>query len=101
MMTRAEFLARRRRQLVTQSAALRTELALQAAHLNHTLVSAEAGLRVLNRVRKHPGWIAAAGFALALIRPRRLSSLLRSGSVGLRAWRNTMPVLQHIIGRRN
>jgi hypothetical protein len=100
MSLRSEMLARRRQQLIAQSIALRSDVALQGQSLGHSLGTAQIGLRVLDRVRKHPEWIAGAALGLALIKPRRLSALLQMGIVGLRTWRQVTPLLQHVIGRR-
>lgn len=100
MTARSEVLARRRRQLIAQSIALRSDLAMQGEYLEHSLCTAQIGLRVLDRIRQHPEWIAGAALGLALIKPRRLSALLQMGTVGLRAWRQVTPLLQHMIGRR-
>jgi hypothetical protein len=100
MSLRSEMLARRRQQLIAQSIALRSDVALQGQYLGHSLGTAQIGLRVLDRVRKHPEWIAGAALGLALIKPRRLSALLQMGTVGLRTWRQVTPLLQYVIGRR-
>ena len=100
MNTRSQMLELKRRQLLAQSDALRSDLATQGESLGRTLTSMQIGLRVLNRVRKHPEWIAGAAIGLALIKPRRLSSLLQMGTVGLRTWRVITPVLHSLIARR-
>ncbi len=75
----------------------RADLALQIEPLTHTMNSVEVGLRIVDRVRQHPGWIAAAVVGLMAIRPRRLSSFLRLGSAGLRTWRMLRPSLQLLL----
>jgi hypothetical protein len=101
MNTRSQHLAQRRQQLIAQSIALRSDLALQAEYLRHPVTSIQVGLRVLNRLRRHPEWIAGAALALAVIKPRRLSSLLRAGTAGLRTWRKLMPALQNMMGKHD
>lgn len=100
MSARSEMLAQRRRQLIAQSIALRSDLALQGEYLGHSLTSVQIGVRLLDRIRKHPGWLAGAALGLALVKPRRLSSLLQLGTAGLRTWRQVTPVLQNLIARR-
>lgn len=101
MTTRAELLALRRRHLLAEIDAQRTDLALQALPLAHTLHAFETGGRILERVRRHPEWIAAAALGLIAIRPRRLSALLRAAGDGLRAWRRFGPVLQGLMAPRS
>jgi hypothetical protein len=96
----ARILAKRRQQLLVRSIALRADLELQREQMMASLSAANAGLRVLDRLRKHPEWMAGAAMGLALITPRRLSSFMRLGSAGLRTWRHVMPVLQNLLARR-
>ncbi len=74
----------------------RADLSLQMTPLRHDLLSVEAGLRIVERAGRHPGWLAAAAIGLMLVRPRRLSSLLRLASAGLRTWRTLGPVLRYV-----
>ncbi len=94
MKTRAELLASRRQRLIAECLMQRADLAQQMQPLGHTLQAMGTGLRILDRVRRHPGWIAAVALGLMIIRPSRLSSLLRLGSTGLRTWRLIAPSLQ-------
>jgi hypothetical protein len=98
MTTRAELLALRRLHLLAECDAQRVDLLLQARPFGHALTSLETGVRIVDRVRRHPGWIAAAALGLMAIRPRRLSALLRAGSSGLRGWRALAPLLQNLRG---
>lgn len=93
MKTRAEMLAWRRQLLIAESSAQRAELAMQVQPLVYTLSSVNIGLRILDRVRRHPGWIAVVTLGLMAIRPRRLSAFLRLGSASLRLWRHAAPLL--------
>ncbi|HJV84772.1 MAG TPA: YqjK family protein [Noviherbaspirillum sp.] len=99
MKTRAEQLALKRTQLLAKCLLQRAELSMQMQPLKHDMQSVEVGLRILDRVRQHPGWLAAAAFGVMLVRPRRLSSLLRLGSAGLRSWRTLGPGLQALLPR--
>jgi hypothetical protein len=100
MSARSEMLARKRQELIAQSIALRSDVALQGEYLGHSLSTAQIGLRMLDRIRKHPEWVAGAALGLVLIKPRRLSAFLRMGTVGLRTWRQVTPLLHHVMGRR-
>ncbi|WP_019139504.1 YqjK family protein [Noviherbaspirillum massiliense] len=100
MNAHARMLAQRRQQLVALSRAQRADLADQIQSLNHSAIAMGIGLRILDRVRRHPEWLLGLAFALAAIKPRRLSSALRLGAEGLRTWRNVMPMLQNALLRR-
>jgi hypothetical protein len=95
----ARILAKRRQQLLARSLALRADLELQREQVAASLSAAETGLRVLDRLRRHPEWIAGVALGLALIKPRRLSLMMRLGSAGLRTWRQAMPILQNLRAR--
>lgn len=94
MKTRAEMLAWRRQLLIAESNVQRAELAMQVQPLVSAMTSAQIGLRILDRVRKHPGWIAAVALGVMAIRPKRLSAFMRLGSASLRLLRHAMPLLQ-------
>ena len=100
MKTRAELLVWKRQQLIAESIAQRAELVLQLQPLGHRLDSLGTGLRIIDRIRRHPGWIAALATGVLLLTPRRLSSLFRLGSAGLRTWRSVAPVVRLLLERR-
>lgn len=93
-MTRAEFLEWKRQRLLATSAVQRAEVAVHLQSLAHSLDSVQIGLRIVDRVRRHPGWIAAAALGVMAITPRRLSSFVRLSTLGLRAWRFIAPALR-------
>lgn len=93
-MTRAEFLEWKRQQLLAASAAQRVEVVAHLQSLAHSVDSVQIGLRIADRVRRHPEWIAAAVLGVMAITPRRLSALVRVGTLGLRAWRFIAPALR-------
>jgi hypothetical protein len=97
MNTRAQLLMQRRQYLIAESAAQRAELAQQAQPLAHTLETVETGMRIVDRIRQHPGWLLGAVIGLFAIQPRRLSALLQLGTTGLRTWRQFAPALQGFI----
>jgi len=99
MNRRAEFLAWKRRQLLAESSAQREDLALQLDAWSYRMQSMESGLRILARIRQHPGWIAGAAAGLLLLTPRRLSSLLRLGVSGLRSWQSYAPTVRMLLDR--
>jgi|GEM_PF-1806341 len=92
--TRAELLAWKRQQLIAESLAQRADLALQLQPLGQRLESMQTGWRIIGRIGRHPGWIAALAAGLFFVTPRRLSSVFRLGSAGLRTWRSLAPTLQ-------
>lgn len=94
MKTRAEMLAWRRQLLIAESNVQRAELAMQVQPLVSALTSVQIGLRILDRIRKHPGWIAAVALGVMAIRPQRLSAFMRLGSASLRLLRHAIPLLQ-------
>jgi hypothetical protein len=96
--TRAELLAWKRRQLIAESGIHRAELARQLRPMVYRLESMDTGLRILSRLRQHPGWIAGAVAGVLLLVPRRLSSLFRLGSAGLRSWRAMAPAIRMLLG---
>lgn len=100
MNTRAELLEWKRQQLLAESAALRAELADHTQSFAYTLDSVQIGLNIVDRIRKHPGWIAALALGLVVITPRRLSSFLRLGTAGVRTWRSVAPALQLLVPRK-
>jgi hypothetical protein len=97
MTSRAELLALKRQMLVAECALQREDLFHQALPLAYTLHSAETGARIVGRVVKHPGWIAAMAAGLLIIRPRRLSAMLRMGTKSVRTWRQLAPVVQKLM----
>jgi hypothetical protein len=90
---RAERLAARRRRLVAQSQALRTELTLQLKPLSQSLATVDSGMRIFTRIRQHPEWIAGALIALVLLRPSRVARGVRGALLGLRTWRRLAPLV--------
>lgn len=101
MKTRAELLAWKRQQLIAESIAQRADLALQLQPLGHRLDALNTGLRIVDRVRRHPGWLVALAAGVMLVTPRRLSSLMRLGSAGLRTWHSVAPTLRLLLERRS
>lgn len=91
MNSRADLLALRRQRLIAECQLQRADIAEQLQPLAYTLDTVNTGLRIVDRVRQHPGWIAAAGLGLLTITPRRISSLLRMGTLGVRTWRTLAP----------
>lgn len=97
MNTRAELLEWKRQQLLAESETLRAKLADHTQSLAYTLDSVQIGLNIVDRIRKHPGWIAALALGLVVITPRRLSSFLRLGTIGVRAWHSVAPAVQLLV----
>lgn len=99
MNSRADLLEWKRQHLLAECDAQRADLALQFDSLNHTLETVQTGLRIMDRVRTHPGWIAAAVVALIVVTPRRLSAAMRIGTSLLRTWRVAAPTLRMLMQR--
>lgn len=100
MNTRADLLAWKRQQLIAESTAQRAELAVQMRSFTHTLASVQIGLRIVDRLRRHPGWVAALPLVLAALTPRRLSSFFRLGTMSLRFWRLVSPTLRLLTNQK-
>lgn len=68
----------RRRQLVAKIHLQRTQFGAQLEPVGRALESADAGMRIVRRVRRHPGWVAGLAGAVLLggLLPR-LRMLLR------------------------
>ncbi|GAB3547919.1 hypothetical protein GCM10027343_27710 [Noviherbaspirillum agri] len=99
MNSRADLLEWKRQQLLAECDAQRMELAVQLDSLNYQVETIQTGLRIMDRVRRHPGWIATAVVALFAITPRRLSAAIQSGTSLLRAWRMAAPALRMLMQR--
>lgn len=99
MNSRADLLEWKRQQLLAECNAQRADLALQLDALNDTLGSVQIGLRIVDRVRKYPGWIVAMIAAFMAITPRRLSSLMRIGTSLIRTWRQAAPMVRMLMQR--
>ncbi|HVK94713.1 MAG TPA: YqjK family protein [Noviherbaspirillum sp.] len=99
MITRTEMIALRRQRLATECKLQRIDLLHQTQALERKLDSLQVGLRILERCRRHPEWIAGLALGLALFTPRRLSLCLQAGSAGLRTWRSLKPALQRLLSR--
>jgi hypothetical protein len=97
MNSRIEQATLHRRQLITQCRLQRMQLAAELDSLQPTLHSLQSGWRIVNRVRRHPGWIATVGLGLALVTPRRIASWMRIGSTGLRTWRTLAPGIRQLL----
>jgi hypothetical protein len=93
MNSRAELLEWKRQRLLAECAAQRHDLAVQLRPMAYTLESVSTGWRILNRIRRHPGWIAVIAAGLLLVSPRRLSAAFRFGTACLRTWRSVAPML--------
>jgi anti-sigma factor RsiW len=98
MKTRAQLVALRRQRLVAECAMQRAALTLHMEPVAQSLTPAAIGLRIAQRVRRHPGWLAVLGLGLAIVRPVRLSQLLRAGTNGLRLFQQVTPLLQQLAG---
>lgn len=86
-------LARRRAELIARSTAQRNALSLQGQSLAHTMSNLDQGLALLQRIRNSPTAMLGLAVGLAIIKPRRLLPLLRTGLVAWQALRAIAPLL--------
>jgi hypothetical protein len=100
LQARMQRTALRRQRLVAECRWQRAELMTHLEPLEHAASSVQSGWNIVNRVLRHPGWIAAIGAGLFLVRPVRLSRLMRAGTNGLRLYRQVAPLLRQIGGPR-
>lgn len=82
-------LAERRAMLVSRAAAQRKELAQALTPWHGPLAVVDRGVSVFRYLRQHPALLAGAMVGVAVLRPKRVFSLVRSGWV---AWRMAMAV---------
>ena len=100
MKTRTEMLTLRRQRLLAECELQRSDMVQQVRPLLLTAESLQVGLRIVSKVGKHPGWIAAAAIGLAVIRPRRVSALMRLGTTAMRVWQQMRPLLLGVTASR-
>ncbi|TFW09819.1 hypothetical protein E4K72_04155 [Oxalobacteraceae bacterium OM1] len=98
--TRMQLAEHRRRQLTAVCQWQRVELMDHMEPLEHALTSVQTGWRIVDRIRRHPGWLLAGAAGLLLISPKRLSGWMRIGTNGLRMYRQFAPMLRQIGGPR-
>lgn len=77
-------LAKRRHELLAQSNAHRSALKMHGTVVKKSASRIELGLRVINRLKAHPEWIAGIALGVKLVTPQRLSLGMRFCTQGLR-----------------
>ncbi len=100
MINHAAELACRREILIACCAGQRTMLAVQGQALQERLVVFDIGLTVFARIKKNPAWITGVVFALVVIKPRRLWSIVQTGLLTWEALRPLAPALKNIMACR-
>lgn len=83
----------RKRYLILKSRSLRAHLMHDVVPLSHSLTAAESAARILGRLRQHPEWVAGAVLTIVLLRPSRIGRWVRGTALGVRAWRQLLPLL--------
>ena|SRR5437899_2758011 len=96
----SELLARRREEIIARSAVQRRALQTQGQSLSKTLSAVDVGLDVLQRIKRHPGWVVGAIVGLIVLKPRRVLPLVEAGTVAWQAFRAVAPAWQRIMARR-
>lgn len=90
-MSELRSLIAKRERLVAQAAAQRATLAQGVAPWRPRLVLVDRGIAVVRYVSRYPTVMAAAGLAVAALRPHRVAGWLESGlilwQVGRSVWR--------------
>ncbi|MDP3841880.1 MAG: YqjK family protein [Oxalobacteraceae bacterium] len=93
-------LARRRAELIARSTAQRDALSAQCQSLGHMMSTLDQGFTLLQRIRNNPLMMAGLLVGLAIIKPRRLLPLLRTGLVAWQALRTVTPLLHGWLARK-
>ncbi|NMM37580.1 MAG: hypothetical protein HHJ09_08700 [Glaciimonas sp.] len=92
-------LARRRAELIARCTAQRDALSMQSQSLAQMMSTLDHGLALLQRIKNNPVAIASLVVGVAVIRPRRLLLLLRTGLLGWQALRAVAPLLHDMLER--
>lgn len=93
-------LARRRAELIARSTAQRDALSAQSQSLAQIVLTLDYGLALLRRVKHSPIAVTGILLGLAMIKPRRLLPLLRTGLVVWQALRAGAPLLHDWLTRK-
>ena len=83
----------RKRYLILKSRSLRAHLMHDVVPLSHSLTAAESAAHILGRLRQHPEWVVGAALAVVLLRPNRIGRWVRGTALGMRAWRQLLPLV--------
>lgn len=94
-----ERLASRRAELIARSTAQRDALSLQSQSLTQMMSTLDHGWALLQRIRNNPIAIAGLLLGVAIIKPRRLLPLLRTGLLAWQALRTVAPLLHERVLR--
>ena len=93
-------LARRRAELIVRSTAQRNALSMQGQSLAQMMSTLDHGLALLQRIKNSPVAVTGLLIGLAIIKPRRLLPLLRTGLVAWQALRTGAPLLHDWLARK-
>ena len=92
-------LAGRRNALIARSAAQRDALSKQSQAMAYTMSTLDHGLGFLQRIKNSPAAIAGLLAGIALIKPRRLLPLLRTGLIAWQTLHTVAPLLHDQVMR--
>lgn len=95
-------LARRRDALITRSAMQRDALAKQSHAMADTMLTLDHSLGFLQRIKNSPAAIIGLLAGIAIIKPRRLLPVLRTGLIAWQTLRTVAPLLhERVLRMRN
>lgn len=92
-------LAQRRAELIARCTAQRNALSMQSQSLAQMTSTLDHGLALLRRIKNNPVAMAALVVAVAIIKPRRLLALARTGLLAWQTLRTVAPLLHDMLGR--
>lgn len=100
-MSRSAFalLAQRRAELIARSTAQRDALSVQCQSLAQTMSPLNQGIAALRRIGNSPAAMTGLLVGLAIVKPRRLLPLLRTGLLAWQALRTAAPLLHGWLAR--
>ncbi|MFZ6649056.1 YqjK family protein [Undibacterium sp. TJN25] len=84
-------LQQRRQALLDKSEQQRNAFAVQAAQARQSLTLADAGLRIVAKLKQHPLLVAGVVAAAVIVKPRRLFSIFNKGLIAWRIWQGLRP----------
>lgn len=97
--TTPQQLVQRRDALIARSAMQRDTLAKQSRAMADTMLTLDHGLGFLQRIKNSPAAIIGLLAGIAIIKPRRLLPVLRTGLIAWQTLRTVAPLLHERVMR--